>query len=444
MSLYRRPNGYYAIDVTDARLPDGRLAISARTKKKGEADKRHATVLLMIEQGRTEILALLGKPAKAGGISIALLQQAVSRDELGALASGAGRESATVWMGEAIDRLLRTVKATRSPATHEVYSNLLGALERKFGVTRDAKGKITADVSLASVTIDQLGDWLHEPKEKAVGGKEWSPRRQHAARIIVQKLFRTEIARSEERAHQTGTPQELKRNPMAHVQRAKIRQTRVEFLRPAEWRVLIGKAEDRPIAAGLALWCLAGLRLMEAAYLRPGLDLILDGDRPVIKVQARKGEHPWRPKTDRSERDVPIVPGGELHRLLLRHRELGYAGERYFIHPAREDRPYGPEGLRKLAKEVFVAAGIRWGGLGDALSIHSLRHTFVSWLVQEDVQALKIARLIGDRAEQIYNTYGHLLPSDLETVMRVSDGIAKERKLNELPLFLPLLDRPRP
>jgi integrase len=234
-----------------------------------------------------------------------------------------------------------------------------------------------------------------------------------------------EIARSEERAEQTGMKAEIRRNPAASIDRPSIRQTRVVFLLPNEWRRLIEVATDTPVAAALGLWCLAGLRFHEAVHLRTDIDIIVDSPSPRIEIQPRGGQYPWRAKTDRSNRRIPVPFLGELHKLLLRHIELGYAGDRYFLRPDRDDRPYHEESLRKMAKRTFIAAGIKWGTEGDALTVHSLRHTFVSWLVQQDVQAMKIAKLIGDKPEQVYHTYGHLLPDDLHTVVKVLDNVAR-------------------
>lgn len=426
MSLYKRENGYWYIDITDPRIPGGRLPVSAKTKRKAEAEKRHAAIVTLIERGEVEIVGRIGKPAKKGGVDVRKVQQAVASDDLDILR--ADTASGPTMLGEAVDRLLQVVRATREPGTVMAYESVLGSLEDHFGVRRGGeKGEIVTDTALAGITIDQVQAWLHGPK-KTTGGNPWSARRQSVARALANKLFRAEMARSEERAELTGTRQEIRRNPVAAVERVKIRQTRIVFLSPEEWRRLIDGARDRPIAAGLGLWCLAGLRLMEVAHLRTDIDVVLDAAAPYVEIQPRGGEYPWRAKTDRSNRRVPVGKGSELHRLLSRHVELGYAGARYFIRPSDADRPYGPQGIRELAKQAFQAAGIKWGGKGDALTVHSLRHTFVSWLVQRDVQAMKIARLIGDRPEQVYATYGHLLPDDLDAVVSLVDRIATRKE----------------
>jgi integrase len=55
-----------------------------------------------------------------------------------------------------------------------------------------------------------------------------------------------------------------------------------------------------------------------------------------------------------------------------------------------------------------------------------MRHTFVSWMVQRDVSPLKVAELIGDTAEQVMKTYGHLAPRDLSRAVSIIDDVARE------------------
>jgi integrase len=433
--IFRRPNGMWAIDFQDARV--GRVSVSARTKRKAEASARERVLRQVVEWGESQIVERL----KRQEIHIAEVEAAANagEDERAYLLEqlrGAVEDQGRHTMGAAVDRLLRAVEATREPSTVGAYRNYLSDAERFFGVQRGSEGQVVRDVDMRTVQeSDRWRAWLVEPKPPRGHGKRtgepvpWSPKTQSLARAVVGRLWREEIQRATERAELEGRRPALRLNPIKATERPRVRQNRVAFLSPEEWRVLIDRNEGHPMAAPLALGCLAGLRLMEAGNLRSGVDVVLTGERPRIIVQPRSGEFAWRPKTDRSIREIPIPPGGELHRILLRHVEDGYAGDRYLIRPAGHDRPFSRKHLGSLMKEAFQRAGIKYGRKGDALTPHSLRHTFVSWLVQRDVQALKIARLIGDRPEQVYNTYGHLFSSDLDNVMALGDRIAAGEKL---------------
>src|SRR5690606_27937615 len=87
---------------------------------------------------------------------------------------------------------------------------------------------------------------------------------------------------------------------------ARIRKTRVEFLRRAEAGRLLRKIRGTPQAAWIAVGIYAGLRAGEMANLRRGIDVDLEAG--VLRVQPRKGEHAWSTKTENSIRDVPLHP----------------------------------------------------------------------------------------------------------------------------------------
>jgi len=82
--------------------------------------------------------------------------------------------------------------------------------------------------------------------------------------------------------------------------------------------------------------------------------------------------------------------------------------------------------LARWTKEAFEAAGIKYGREGDALTFHSLRHTFISWLVQSDVSLKKIEKLAGTSVQMILDVYGHLIDEDLERAVLVVDRKARE------------------
>ena len=56
---------------------------------------------------------------------------------------------------------------------------------------------------------------------------------------------------------------------------------------------------------------------------------------------------------------------------------------------------------------------------GDGATFHTLRHTFASWLVQKDVQLMKVAKLMGDNTEVVEKTYAHLMPKDLRRAVNL-------------------------
>src|SRR5690606_33310490 len=118
------------------------------------------------------------------------------------------------------------------------------------------------------------------------------------------------IEREQEEAERQGARPTLRRNPWRAARVRDAHRARPAVLTPEEIRDLLAHPAvyGTPTETLLALAAYAGLRQQEIIHLRPGIDVILDGPRPVVRVQAREGDYPWRPKTQRSERDVRISP----------------------------------------------------------------------------------------------------------------------------------------
>lgn len=393
--MTRNRAGHYVIDIRDQRV--GRVTLSSRTRKVGEYRRRESAVRALIERGEVETLAALRD--RANPLHIVEVTRAHREGTLDALRPG-GRD---LVLGPAVAALLASVKATKAANTHALYRSVLRRFVARFG----------AKTALADITSTDIERWLHEPKGKNGARKPWAPRTQATAHAVLGRLFNQAVRREAEKARPA-----LRKSPTTNVERPEVRPTRVEFLRPEEWRTLIKAVAGTPQAAWLGVGALAGLRAGEAAHLRSGLDVDLDAR--VLHVQSREGLHPWRPKTKRGERTVPISAG--LHALLVAHRP--FMGARYVFRLAGRDEPLNHDARRRWTKDAFEAGGVAYGRRKDALTHHSLRHSFASWLVQRDVQILKVAELLGDRAAEVERTYAHLLPRDLEATVRIIDEVS--------------------
>jgi integrase len=179
----------------------------------------------------------------------------------------------------------------------------------------------------------------------------------------------------------------------------------------------------KPERALYGLGCLAGLRQQEAAHLRTGIDVDLAARE--IRVQPRTGDDEWGTKTEGSVRVVPV--SDELLLILDEHVRLGFAGERYFVHPAIADRPLGSSTIATWTRRDMEAVGLRYGRhVGDALTFHSLRHTFASWLVQRREPIPVVADLIGDDPVMVLKVYGHHSPSDRTSAIASIDRAVRE------------------
>lgn len=404
------------IDIRDQRLRGGRLAISARTDSLPTWRRRDGAVRRLLEMGELDLIERLRD--RRDPLHIADVQRAVEANDLDSLRRVGDAEYGPLTLGAQIDRLLTTVEATKAAGTLHQYRVMSRLLLERFG----------ADTPMREIGSDMLERWLHEPKQSRrrkdgtpVGTpKPWSRARQQLALAIIGRLWNTTIRKEAELADRRRTAPRLVKNPVANVELATERTKRVEFLQPHEWRTLSRAVEGRAMHAVLALGTLAGLRLGEALHLRPEIDVVgLGTDTPLLRIQPREGEFPWQPKTEASVRDVPI--GAELQRILAAHIESGFSGERYLIRVPGFDRPMSRQGMERWVADAFASAGIRYGRTKDALTYHSLRHSFISWLVQADVSLMKISLIAGTSVDMILRVYGHLIDRDLRGAVGVID-----------------------
>lgn len=410
------------IDIRDPRLRGGRLEISARTTKASERDARENCIRDLLDDGHLDII----EGIRSRKLRIAEVVVAYRKGQIPSLRARlkAVTPMDTLALGVQVERLLTTVKATKSPQTYRQYVQNLNALMDRFG----------KDTLLTDFTSDELQKYLHEPKSTTKTKGPWSPARQLVAYALIGRLFNVAIKKELEAAHREKRDPRISMNPLRNVELSEDANPRAEFLRPSEWHTLSKTAEGRAAHALLALGTLAGLRIGEAANLRRDIDVVnLETDRAYIEVQPRGGAYPWRTKTKQSVRRVPIRT--ELSRIIRSHIASGYAGDRYLIVTPGTDRPVHRVVLARWTEKAFTAAGIEYGRNKDALTFHSLRHTFISWLVQSDVSLKKISRLAGTSIEMIDKVYGHLIDDDLTRALDVVDKLAVAGATSSEPKF---------
>lgn len=408
------------IDIRDARLPKGRLNILARTDDPAERDARAESVqkLLQTERGRAIVERI-----RARKVTVEQVHRAVQSLDLSSVEGAPGEASAAarpVMLGETIDAWVKHLEGQhRSEETVATYMVIVGGMERHFGVERTTGGRIKKDVAVGSIGRSEGEAWLTGPKD-TTGGKPWMPRTQTVAHSIAAQLWDRAINADEERAEKHGSARTVERNfwrkqgSRKGVKAARIKRTRVEFLRRHEAARLLRAVKGTRYSAWVAVGIYAGLRAGEAANLRMGLDV--DLEQRVIHIRNRGGEYAWSTKTDNSQRTIPMHP--RLARWIRRHIHHEFAGDLYLFRLRGKDEPLTRSSWRWWTKDAFEQGGIKYGRKKDALTAHSLRHTFASWLTMADVHPLKIAKLMGDTVEMVLKTYSHLIDEELEQVIR--------------------------
>lgn len=77
--------------------------------------------------------------------------------------------------------------------------------------------------------------------------------------------------------------------------------------------------------------------------------------------------------------------------------------------PRGEYEPLGVSGLQQMIRELARQAGIQ-----RRVWPHMFRHTYITFLLQQGLDATKIRRVVGHTNTQLIDrVYGHLLEQDL-------------------------------
>jgi integrase len=318
-----------------------------------------------------------------------------------------------VRLGAAVEAFLARSAATLAPQRQANIRSLMDSLV----------GKLGADFPMHELTTSAAEAWLHEPKVSI--GQAWAAGTQREARVICGALWTHAMDREREEASLTDAQPSIARNPWSTARIPRRRRTRFAFCTPAEAHAVVwhGNTSDTPVQCMMALGFWAGLRSGEIRHLRVGLDVDLDAG--VVRVQSRIAPHRWRPKTERGERDVPIPP--ELVEVIRRHMALGFAGRDYLLRAPGRDTPLSQGAANGWAEAAYTAAGLRYGRAeGDALTLHSTRHSYATWLLSSAVPLATVARWLGDTEAVVLQTYSHVMPRDEQrakvTISKIARG----------------------
>lgn len=393
-----------------SRAPGGELRIFVgRSAKRGEVrefQRRRDILNRLATRGEYDVLQAI----KSGNLSVTEVVRLV--DDLGIQDYRSGLRETELEQGpvtslsERIPAYLRTVK---NPKTRALYKRRLARLEN--ALIEDGGVAVRAGVMPwhrirrhhirgAKQQVEDLGlaDWTVQGTLGA-----WSA------------FFEWAIDHDESEAELDGREPLTTSNP---VRRAKVwlkvGSTRHRFLSEAEFDRMLEVA-PAPMRAQVATLVLCGLRIDEFMQLpREHMDVTRRIHIGPFGDWAPKGY----PRSENSVRDVPVHQA-KLRPLLEEYQEL-YAGERqFFVNPQSGER-WTYESFRYHFDRIVKAAGMdprarRKGKRNpDGVTPHTCRHTLASWLVQADVQLMKVAAILGDSLQTIQKHYAHLRREDAE------------------------------
>ena len=137
----------------------------------------------------------------------------------------------------------------------------------------------------------------------------------------------------------------------------------------------------------------------------------IDFKRNKIRIHRKEF---WHPKT--GERDIPMNQA--THNLLKRLKAQNDKGlNSIFVFPNDD----GGRIKHKLREQLIVIA--RKAGIKGLTKLHSLRHTYASHLVMNDVDLPTVQKLMGHADIQTTMIYSHLAPDHLaEAANKINFG----------------------
>lgn len=410
MSLLKNPRtGNWEADFRSEAV--GRLHVSLRTKKKAEAIDRHGALQQLVREHPMELIDDL----RGGRITI----EAITRVH----------QERTPFMSLARSTRWPSIEEGRSE--HMTYlqnqtENAAGTLYARDRALKWAGHHFGDDRRLDTIIPDEIGAWRAQLLAEGVEGapvKPWT-----AAQYLIHfgALYNWVIRREERAALRERRAPRLLHNPVEPELIPRRPDGRMRFLSKDEAQRLLVAAPDQ-YRVVIALGLFAGLRAGEVQHLRPPPHDI-DLENATITVQEKEG---WRPKS-RKRREVPIAP--ELMRVLVTHLER-YSSDEWLL-------PAGGRGVKRGDKRIHAGAPVSKEGMGYhvtrairaaglitghdhamGVTMHTLRHTFASWLVMAGVDLFTVSKLLGHAdTKQVEATYAHLSPDHKQIAVRHLGG----------------------
>ena len=410
MTLVRSKDGIFEGDFRFKGY--GRLHISLRSRKKSEAKDRHDAVRRLFREKRDAMIEQL----RDGVLTVERVETMVRHHEplvpIQPPTVSPDPSAPGLTVDDQIERYLAAVEANQN-RTDKTYATRRSQLKSRFAEF------VFDGIRLGDVEFDRLTTRMVEAFQASLIAEGLAPNTVTSYMRGVEAMLNwggkqeIRIAREQRRAPRPFY------SPIDPETKHTHTTTRERYLEPAEAERLLA-ATPAPLLFPIACGLFAGFRIGEVLHLRTAFDVDLE-----LGTLAVRDQRPiWKPKTDRSVREVPIAkplrPILELH--LAR-----YASERWLVPSLRdESEPFVYEAFRQHFRAIVIAAGLN-PDQRDPLGVtfHTLRHTFASWLVMNGVDLYTVAKLLGDRVEEVERTYARLSPDHKRRAIdRLSDAIA--------------------
>lgn len=310
------------------------------------------------------------------------------RDQIQAVSDGVWVEKENITLSDFIDRYMADTAAhTLRPKTIESYESLIRVH------IKPALG----DFKLNALRPDQLQNLYSLKLNQGLSKRTVQYIHSILHKILDQAMKWSLVARNI--ADIVSPPSPVKKAPQA--------------LTPAQAKCLLDAVKDDRLFALYVLAITTGMREGELLGIR-WEDIDFDHGvlhiRQAVQQLAGKGLVITEPKTEKSKRTIKLTT--YAIEALQPHKENG------LVFQTSNGTPFGPRNLIRHFRRMCLKAGL------PQLPFHSLRHTFASLLLSQNVHPKVVQEMLGHSTITLtLDTYSHLLPD-------MQDGAAG--KMNEL------------
>jgi integrase len=205
-------------------------------------------------------------------------------------------------------------------------------------------------------------------------------------------------------------------NPALRIKLPPMPESRKVYFTPAQYDAILEHVEDDDDKAILDFLVGTGARFGEMAGLHD--HNYFDDDQKVLLADVWDG-HQIKPYTkNRKRRWVPVLPWVMSRVNVRRTPSCGLqhktgACRSGLVFQARKG---GPLDDRNFSRRVWEPA-IRKAGLSDLNpTLHDLRHTYASWLLQGGVKIERVSELLGHASLSTTQIYAHLVPPEISDI----------------------------
>lgn len=404
-------------------FPDGRIRFSLRVTKRAEATKRRAALRQLVIWAAWDVLhAIQTGRMDPGNVAAAIREKgdaALAELRAEAEARRAGG------MPTVDDEIAEYLSAYESSGRREEHSVKQVRSRLTVFAAVEVDGTKVGSLPLNRLTPDLV--------ERAINNRWTAPATREAIRLAVSGLYTWSIERERIRAKAAGRSVRWDENPAAQVEKYE-RRARVVTAAESQVIALLEHAEIHQ-SAYLRAFLHLGFREDELIHTRLHLDL--DTETWIWRIQGRgpddrhgciqcRGKG-WTPKSRRGWRSllVPERPAG-LRGAIVEYLEAYPAEPGHFAF--RNPRTGAPWDAGRLAKdfaELCKRAGVTYGRrVAGGITLHDLRATCATRLVQAKERESVIAALLGDTIETISRSYVRLTEQD--TARAVANGPSYE------------------